>query len=70
MNAAESATTDKIEAMASVMIDTFGVRALPIAQAQVDAAVPDQPSVAETWTKIVDLIRDRLPPQPDATGPF
>ena len=70
MNAAVSAETDKIEAMAAVMIDTFGVRALSIAQTQVEAAVPDQPSVADTWKQIVDLIRNRLPPQPEATGLF
>lgn len=50
----------KTEAMAAVMIDTFGARALAIVQAEVDAATPEQPSVAETWQRIAEAIRDRI----------
>jgi len=51
--------TDKIAMMATVMIKTFGTRALSLAQAQVDAATPDQPTVAESWRQIATVIRDR-----------
>jgi hypothetical protein len=50
---------DKIATMATVMIETFGTRALSLAQAQVDAATPDQPTVAESWRQIVAVIRER-----------
>ena len=51
---------DKTVAMATVMIETFGTRALAIAQEQIDAATPDQPKVVETWQRIAALIRERL----------
>lgn len=50
---------DKIAKMATVMIETFGTRALGIAQAQVDAATANQPAVADTWQRIAALIRER-----------
>lgn len=50
---------DKIATMAMVMIETFGTRALSLAQAQVDAATPDQPTVADSWRQIVAVIRER-----------
>lgn len=50
----------KTQTMAAVMIDTFGARALSVVQAEVDAATPGQPSVAATWQRIADAIRDRI----------
>ncbi|WP_242139430.1 MULTISPECIES: hypothetical protein [unclassified Sphingomonas] len=67
MTTAVSGTSDKIEAMANVMVETFGARALGVAQAQVEAATPDQPSVAETWQQIVGLIGARLAAPPETS---
>ncbi|WP_010217934.1 hypothetical protein [Sphingomonas sp. PAMC 26621] len=55
-----SETDDKIAAMAKVMVDTFGARAVVVAQAQAKAAATDQPPVAETWRRIGVLIEQSV----------
>jgi len=62
-----SSEADKAEAMAAVMIETFGARALDVVQSQVYAAAVNQPLVAASWTRIADLIRDRCAAQDDLT---
>lgn len=64
-----SETDDKIAAMAKVMVDTFGERAVAVAQAQADAAAPDQPLVVATWQRLGVMIGQRLAQSSDGGQP-
>lgn len=50
----------KAEAIARLMIDKFGSRALEVAEAQAQSALPDQNDVTAAWLKIASLIREKL----------
>lgn len=60
LSTSEIEASARAEAIADVMLEKFGTRALEIAETQLRSACEGQPAVAKAWGRIVSILAKKM----------